>query len=261
MLQECLDKMQHQEDRAGIGDTLSNLGLVELYQGNYDGAKIFFEESFQISQALGRQVAAMEEITWIGTVLLLQGKVLAARNKYEQALKALQQFGVKLAIAMTLEGLAGVAGANGNAERAVKIFSASEALREEIGVPLPRADRSIYDPIIRETRSLMKEDEFAKAESAGRQLLADGLDQIIAYALEPDPVTVKTTGKTTLSGLTAREAEILRLLAQGLTDAQIAEKLFISPRTVNAHVTSIYSKLGVNSRAAATRFAAENGLA
>ena len=62
-------------------------------------------------------------------------------------------------------------------------------------------------------------------------------------------------------GLTTREAEILRLLAQGLTDAQIAQELVISPRTVNAHLTSIYSKLGVNSRAAATRFAVENRLA
>jgi DNA-binding NarL/FixJ family response regulator len=63
------------------------------------------------------------------------------------------------------------------------------------------------------------------------------------------------------AGLTAREAEILRLLARGLADTQIAESLFISPRTVNAHITSIYSKLGVNSRVAATRFATENGLA
>ena len=63
------------------------------------------------------------------------------------------------------------------------------------------------------------------------------------------------------AGLTAREADILRLLSAGMTDAQIAENLFISPRTVNAHLTSVYSKLGVNSRAAATRFALENGMA
>jgi DNA-binding NarL/FixJ family response regulator len=55
--------------------------------------------------------------------------------------------------------------------------------------------------------------------------------------------------------LTAREVEVLRLLAQGLTYAQIAEQLVISQRTVNGHVTSIYGKLGVSSRAAATRYA------
>ncbi len=72
--------------------------------------------------------------------------------------------------------------------------------------------------------------------------------------------TTARTHPTYLAGLTAREAEVLRLLAQGLTDAQIAEMLVISPRTVNSHLTSIYSKLGVSSRAAATRYAMEHRL-
>jgi LuxR family transcriptional regulator, maltose regulon positive regulatory protein len=62
-------------------------------------------------------------------------------------------------------------------------------------------------------------------------------------------------------GLTAREVEVLRLLASGLTDAQIAEQLVISPRTVNAHLTSIYRKIAVSSRSAATRYALEHHLA
>ena len=52
--------------------------------------------------------------------------------------------------------------------------------------------------------------------------------------------------------------EVLRLLAQGWTDAQIAEHLVLSPRTVNRHTASLYSKLGVSSRAAATRYAIEH---
>ena len=61
--------------------------------------------------------------------------------------------------------------------------------------------------------------------------------------------------------LTRREREVLRLLAKGWTDAQIAEHLVISPRTVNKHTTSIYSKIGVSSRSAATRYAFERKLA
>ena len=61
-------------------------------------------------------------------------------------------------------------------------------------------------------------------------------------------------------GLSSREAEVLQGVARGLTNAQIADELFISPRTVGSHITSIYRKLGVNSRAAATRFAIEFGL-
>jgi predicted ATPase/DNA-binding CsgD family transcriptional regulator len=60
--------------------------------------------------------------------------------------------------------------------------------------------------------------------------------------------------------LTAREVEVLQLLAQGLTNEQIAEQLVISPRTVNAHLTAIYSKIQVSSRSAATRYAIEHQL-
>jgi DNA-binding NarL/FixJ family response regulator len=62
-------------------------------------------------------------------------------------------------------------------------------------------------------------------------------------------------------GLTAREVEVLKLVARGLTDAQVADELVLSRRTVSTHLTSIYSKLGVSSRSAATRFALEQGLA
>jgi DNA-binding NarL/FixJ family response regulator len=61
-------------------------------------------------------------------------------------------------------------------------------------------------------------------------------------------------------GLTEREVEVLRLVAQGLTDTQVAQALVISPRTVNAHLRSIYSKLGLTSRHAATRYALEHHL-
>ena len=55
--------------------------------------------------------------------------------------------------------------------------------------------------------------------------------------------------------------EVLRLVAQGLTNEQVAEQLVISPRTVNTHLTSIFSKIGVSSRGAATRYAIERHLA
>ena len=66
--------------------------------------------------------------------------------------------------------------------------------------------------------------------------------------------------RETLSGLTHRELEVLRLVAKGLTDGQVAERLYISPRTVSQHLRSVYKKLGVPSRAAAARRAVEQDL-
>ena len=63
-----------------------------------------------------------------------------------------------------------------------------------------------------------------------------------------------------VASLTAREAEVLRLVAQGLSNAEVGERLFLSPRTVGQHLRSIYNKLGVDNRTAATRLATQHGL-
>jgi DNA-binding NarL/FixJ family response regulator len=77
----------------------------------------------------------------------------------------------------------------------------------------------------------------------------------------PPPSRVTAGGATEYpAGLTAREVDVLRLVAVGLSDAEAAKRLFVSVRTVNAHLRSIYRKAGVRSRAAAGRFAAGSGL-
>ena len=98
-----------------------------------------------------------------------------------------------------------------------------------------------------------------------------GMEEAIEYALsaeEPFATTLSTTtGQSSPSstpehpgGLTSREVEVLGLVATGMTNAQVAGRLFLSPRTVQRHLNSIYHKLGVSSRAAATRFALEHDL-
>jgi DNA-binding NarL/FixJ family response regulator len=100
---------------------------------------------------------------------------------------------------------------------------------------------------------------------------AMGLEEAIEYALsEEEPSATppsSTTGHSSstsapehAAGLTSREVEVLGLVATGMTNAQAAQRLFLSPRTVQRHLNSVYRKLGVSSRAAATRFALEHGL-
>ena len=76
---------------------------------------------------------------------------------------------------------------------------------------------------------------------------------------QPAPVLM-TPPPAYPDGLTAREVEVLRLVTQGLTDAQVADQLILSPRTVQGHLRSIYNKINVSSRAAATRYAVEHKL-
>ena len=90
----------------------------------------------------------------------------------------------------------------------------------------------------------------AGLSSRGRAEHAPRSGALATATSRPDP-----TG-----GLTPRERDVLRLVADGLTDVAIADRLFISPRTVSQHLRSIYGKLDVSSRAAATRFAVEQSL-
>jgi DNA-binding CsgD family transcriptional regulator len=87
------------------------------------------------------------------------------------------------------------------------------------------------------------------------------LEQAIDYALEPSETPEESGASPAYpAGLSPREVEVLRLVAKGLTNAQIANELFISPRTVNGHLGPIYNKLGFSTRGEATRFASEHDL-
>jgi DNA-binding NarL/FixJ family response regulator len=120
------------------------------------------------------------------------------------------------------------------------------------------------------TRAQLGEERFAIEWAEGREMT---LEQVLAEqagATTPgqtstvstiqQPTDIVALPPTYPDELTPREAEILRLVASGLSNAQVAEKLIISPRTVHAHVRSIYSKLGITSRSSATRYAIDHKL-
>jgi DNA-binding NarL/FixJ family response regulator len=105
-------------------------------------------------------------------------------------------------------------------------------------------------------------DHLLKGLSEPRRLFA-ALEERTGHAPTPGarPEVEPEAHVTSLpAGLTARELDVLRLVAVGLSDAQVAARLYLSVRTVNAHLRSIYRKAEVHSRAAAGRFAEENGL-
>lgn len=111
-------------------------------------------------------------------------------------------------------------------------------------------------------------DQLAALNSATRTIEAEANPEIEPQrpgnvkpvAVPAHSYPVNNTRYNKIQKLTRREIEVLRLVTQGLTNAQVAEKLVLAPRTVNVHLTSIYSKLGVNSRTAATRYAFDQHL-
>jgi len=155
----------------------------------------------------------------------------------------------------------------GEAGWAAQLWGAAEALRESVAVPMPQVERANYEYAIATARTHLGKQAFATAWAQGRMMTPE---QAIAargqklFSDQSDAQAQATKSKRSSSSspneLSEREVEVLRLVARGLSDAQVAEALVISPRTVNAHLRSIYSKLNITSRHAATLFAIKQQL-
>ena len=197
----------------------------------------------------------------------VEGDSPRAQALYEQSVGVARKAGDQRMITSGLEGLAAAVAAQGNHVWAAHLWGAAEALRETIGTPLPPVDRASYHRAVEALRTQLGEQAFATAWAEGRTmspeqaLAAPGQVTLSASTKEERPSSPTTTSPPPYpDGLTAREVEVLRVVAQGLTNEQVAERLIISPRTVDTHLTSIYSKIGVSSRVAATRYAIEHHL-
>jgi DNA-binding NarL/FixJ family response regulator len=171
-----------------------------------------------------------------------------------------------LNLPLYVEGLAEVVAAQGEGAWAARLWGAAEAMRDDLNAPLPSVFRMEYERAVAAARTQLGEEAFANAEAEGRAMTLEhvllSLETIPLPTL--DGVVLPSASPASVpspqAGLTPREMDVLRLLAQGLTSAQIAEQLVIGLVTVNSHVRSIYSKLEVTSRSAATRYALEHHL-
>jgi predicted ATPase/DNA-binding CsgD family transcriptional regulator len=247
---------------------LFSLGISLLFEGDYERGAALNEEAATLLREHGYKGGLEYVLDNLGWAALLQGDHERAKTSYEENLALCKELGDKTGVADSLEGLACVAGTDGEAERAAKLFGVADVLRETVGYKHSPEEDAWREPYRATARLLLGEDSWEEALAQGHAM---GLEEAIEYALpaeKPSATTSSTTAQPSTSslpenpaGLTSREVEVLGLVALGMTNAQTAKELFVSPRTVETHLTSIYHKLGVSSRAAATRFALEHGLA
>jgi DNA-binding CsgD family transcriptional regulator/tetratricopeptide (TPR) repeat protein len=261
-LQQGLAVMRAQDDRSQVAAFHMALGELALGEKNITAARQAFRESRALFSEEGNMAAVAGIDYFIGLVELEQGNLREAETALVESLRCHHELADKLGTVQSLEGLASLAAAQSAPRRAARLWGAAEAMRTAIGVPLPDFQRWHSAHHIALARTRLGPHQFERARDTGAGL---GLKEAVRQGLAPVEAegasNAPTDRRTYPAGLTTREAEVLRCVSRGLSDAEIAEKLVISPRTVNSHLTSIYGKLGVSSRAAATRFAVENGLA
>jgi non-specific serine/threonine protein kinase len=247
------------------------LGFAAAAEKDLDEMRLRWKEALALYRELGdtRNVALC--LPSLGILTLIFRDFEEAERLFEEGLALERRIKYKTVIFFHLMGLAAVATHRDHLRRAAKLYGASEALREATGLsPKPLTNgRYDYEGYLATVRAGLDEPDFDAAWSEGRAM---SLEQAIEYALsaKKPSATPPSSSMTQPSppsapehpaGLTSREVEVLGLVASGMTSAQIAKELVLSPRTVETHLTSIYHKLGVTSRAAATRFALDHGLA
>ena len=259
-------------DRTVAAHLAHFLGFAAVAEKDFDEMRLRWKEALAIYRELGdtRNVALC--LPALGILMLVFRDFEEAEKLFEEGLALERRLKYKTVIFFHLMGLAAVATHREHLRRAAKLYGAGEALREAAGLssnPFGEADYD-YEGYLATVRAGLDEPDFDAAWSEGQAM---SLEQAIDYALsESEPSTITPSSAASVqpspasmpedtAGLTLREAEVLGLVAAGMTSAQVAHKLFLSPRTVHRHLSSIYRKLGVNSRAAATRFAVEHGLA
>ncbi len=285
LAEEALDAYRRLEDEAGVGRSLETLGRVLWIQGDYGQARARLQESLAVARRLGARDIAARASQGLGYVALVDGDLegadalleeslaefrelgdrwwalrgmcalghvaarrgahAAARLRFAQGHEVARELGDPMLEAACVEGLAGAYAP----ALAARLLGAAESLRERAGAAWPAFVRADCERSADRARQALGDEQFGSEWARGRAM---GAAEILGLA-RPRP-----SGHP--AGLTLREVEVLRLVAAGLTDAQVAERLVLSVRTVHSHVRSIYRKLGVSSRTAATRYALQQGL-
>jgi len=245
LTRESLTLKRELGDERGLMSSRNNLGEMLQATGDLAEARALFEENLESDRRLADEWGSGVSLLNLGTLAVEQGEPDRAEELLLEALRTLRRFGDEDAIAECLDSLAAAAGARGRARRAATLFGAAEAAREKLGTPLRPVERARYERFVAASRRGTGRAAWASAWEAGRAL---SLDRGAGLALSPEYGEREAAEGRAPGPLTPREREVALLVAAGLPNRRIAEKLSISQNTAATHVGRILKKLGLRSR-------------
>jgi non-specific serine/threonine protein kinase len=228
--------------------------------GELDVGERFGEEALRVGRETGSTTWPPYALFVLASLAHERGDVPGAGARYREAIGLAWEHHDRLCIRMALPGLAGLATLEGDPVRALRLAGAANALEENAGIWAFPPIRDRHERWLAAAREAVDPQVGEAAWAAGRAL---HLDDTVAYALEQATAIddrVPGAQNTSDDPLTAREREVLELIAQGRSNREIAEALFVTEHTVKYHVASLFSRLDVTSRAEAVARAASLGL-
>jgi DNA-binding CsgD family transcriptional regulator len=178
--------------------------------------------------------------------------------------------GSRRLMAEVVDALAAAAAVAGRYEQAARLIGSTTMMRDGHAIGITARSKVELDDLLATLIAELGETRFQQFFDAGkRQTLDDAVEEVLLLsddmlaslaAAPPVPVEIDSMRPADDYSLTPREREVLNLIVQGLSDKEIADQLYISPRTAMTHVSNILAKLGVNKRTLAVRVAVHSGL-
>jgi predicted ATPase/DNA-binding CsgD family transcriptional regulator len=283
LLAEGLERARAQGDPMAAFFALFGLGRAALQRRDVDEAASRFEESLALGRELGNLWATGLALRELAAIAAAGGETARAAALLGESLAPLSEEGDRVGIAAVLETTAQLIGLDWPDE-AARLLGAAARLRETLGAPVRRSERGEHERTMAATRRALEPERFAAFWTDGQRLTLEAAMTRAAALLArydrpgnrpaAEVHAADLTGSSHAAspapnsqceprlgfGLTRREHEILGLLTQRLTDAEIAERLFISTKTAGHHVSNILGKLGAANRREAAAIAARHAL-
>ena len=251
LAEAAMTVMREIDQQWGVARTLLGLGELARLRGDAAVARRRYLEALPILREIDSRPETARCLAGLGRVAMDQGAVEQAREHFAESIRLSHGTGARIGVARGLEAFAALAVLEDRGDRAVQLIAAAAALRE--AAHLPRLPGAMTDRYFAAARSL-GEPVIAQLWATGFSMTSDAA---VALALDtpapapgppsrtrPRQAAVAPTGR-----LTAREREIVALIAEGCSNRAIADKLYISPATAARHVANILDKLGFSSRA------------
>jgi predicted ATPase/class 3 adenylate cyclase/DNA-binding CsgD family transcriptional regulator len=264
--QEVLALARAAGDNYVLVITLTNLGIDQLAAGELRAGTLYLQEALRVAETHGYQHLAAAVAANIGFAYLMDGDAASARRPLISVLDTARASGEKTFVHSAILGLALVVGADGDPGVAATLHGAADRLYEQAGQAFDAVDLGLRASDHARLRDKLGEAAFDAACKVGWTLSqADAIALALSTA-QPDPepapaVTVPAVdGAPVDSPLSARERQIMALLAGGASDAKIAKTLFVTPNTVRTHLDRIRDKTGARNRAELTRYAIQAGI-
>ena len=245
---------------AMIGRALANLSVSARERGDIEAARSLTEAALDTYQGFDFDLAETRTLMDLGDIARDQGDVEQMVTHYQSCLARTGERGDMRVVYDALSGIASACTVWNQPRNAILLMGAAQAVRERVGLAMSMpSDAAATERSLAALRAAMSEPEFAAVWAEGRAM---PLTQALAIAASVASVAnePKTADPAAPFLLTRRERDVLRLLAAGQTDRDIAVALFIGSRTVSWHVSAILHKLGVSTRREAAAKAHADGL-